>query len=146
MNWVKYKLAILFFAAVVAVGVSVVLSQFNVMIRPAGPVSAFHLEGGGNSVYQVEFLGEKVGLELPANPVTGFITEKNVENGKAYIGKAYESLKDNNGQVLEKLLLNLKVAVGSIVSETISCFAQKKEEALLKEWLPEWLPVSREKR
>lgn len=67
MSRAGYLLAILLFILVVMAGVSVVLTEFNRMIRPAAPVNALNLEAAGNSTYRVEILGEEAGVKLPGD-------------------------------------------------------------------------------
>ena len=64
MKYLKYILAVLFFTAAVSSGAAVVLAEFNSMIRPAGPVMAFDLKEDGPGAFEVEFLGEKMGVKL----------------------------------------------------------------------------------
>jgi hypothetical protein len=65
MNWTKYKVALLIFTAVVALGTSTAIARFNHRVCPQAPVRAFELKTDGQGVCQVEFLGESIRLELP---------------------------------------------------------------------------------
>ncbi|MFA4885069.1 MAG: hypothetical protein WC601_04740 [Desulfotomaculaceae bacterium] len=65
MNWTKYEVALLIFTAVVALGTSTAISQFNHRVSPQTPVRVFELKNDGQGVYQVKFLGESMRLELP---------------------------------------------------------------------------------
>ncbi|MCL6634639.1 MAG: hypothetical protein K6T29_02585 [Peptococcaceae bacterium] len=105
MDWLKYRLMLLFFCAAVAAGVAVILAEFNVMIRPAGPVRAFGLEEAGPGVYRVEFLGEKATVQVPAGAAAA-LSESKVRNGEYFRG-VFEGLEQKGGQALREALAAL---------------------------------------
>ncbi len=108
MDWAKYKLALLFFTAAVAIGVFVILSGFNHMIYPAGPVNAFNLQGGGPGVYEVEFLGEKTMVKIPVENFTGFSPGMMIENAGRHIQNIFDYLNQKSSLILEDALSRLK--------------------------------------
>ncbi len=65
MNQAAYKITLLLFVVAVAIGVCVVLSEFNHALGPASGISALGLEESGRGVYRIEFLGEKVWVDFP---------------------------------------------------------------------------------
>lgn len=136
MSWVKYNLTLLFFITTVAVGISVALSEFNRMVHPAGPVSAFSLKGGESGVYHMELLGEKIRISLPESFVTDLFAGETVENSKRYITEAFKNLKQNGGQVLEKSLFKLKDTGGKMASDVDSSASLIRKALPLKEWFP----------
>lgn len=112
MDRVKYKLVVIFFALVVAGGVSVVLSGFNHMIRPAGPVTAFSLKGGGPGVCQVEFLGEKIMVEFPVGAVADFIPWEKIEVGREYMTEVLKKRDWNHDRLIDDVLTILRDVAG----------------------------------
>ena len=136
MSWLKYKLTILLFIVVVAAGVSVALSEFNHMVYPAGPASVFSLKGGEYGVYRMEFLGEKIRVEFPADFTGGLFTGETLEAGKEHLTGAINNLKSNSGQVFNKCLLYIRSEGGKIVSAMISRASEIIETSPLRTWLP----------
>lgn len=136
MSWIKYKLTVLFFIAAVAAGVSVTLSEFNRMVYPAGPVGSFSLKGGGSDIYHLEFLGEKIRVELPVSFVTSLFTKETVESGKGHAAEAFKNLTRDGGPVVEELLYRLKDAGGKMASDIDSRVSEIRKAVPFKEWLP----------
>lgn len=56
---------LIFYIAAVAIGVSVVHREFNRMVAPAEPVSAFNLDSAGPGALRFEFLGETLEVRIP---------------------------------------------------------------------------------
>ncbi len=65
MNWTVHKATLLLLVVVVAVGVFVVLTEFNNMLGPANGISALGIEENKSGVYRIEFLGEQAYLDIP---------------------------------------------------------------------------------
>jgi len=65
VKWSKYKLAALLFIAAVAVGVSVIVANFNRIVAPAVPVSVVRFESVEYGDYRLEFLGEDLVVKWP---------------------------------------------------------------------------------
>ncbi len=114
MSWAKYKLALLFFSAAVASGVFVILTGFNHMIYPVGPVNAFNLQGEGPGVYEVEFLGEKTVVKIPVETFTGFSPGEMIENAGRHIQKIFDYLNQKSSLILEDVLSRLKNEAGKV--------------------------------
>jgi len=127
MSWIKYKLVIILFALVVAGGVSIVLSGFNHMIRPAGPVSAFRLEDGGSGVYRLELLGEKIAAETPPDIVTDLINRAEIKNGREYVKETLQKLERKGGPCLNEISAVIKDAMKRAVSDIESRAGEIKE-------------------
>jgi hypothetical protein len=67
MGRLKWSMTLILFFLIVTGGVSLVLAEFNHMIRPAGPVVAFSIESTDPGIYRMEFLGENITAEFPVN-------------------------------------------------------------------------------
>lgn len=104
MGRFKYILALLLFFSAVACGVSVVLFEFNHMIRPAGPVTAFSIEGTGPGVYCVEFLGEKITADFPARNAKDIFPGDMVGNIKTKVNKTFLYAAGIGEKVLKEIL------------------------------------------
>lgn len=73
----KYKLTALLFIAAICLSVYAILLNFNSIVAPAVPVSAFRLESVEAGVYHLEVLGDSLVVKWPLsnNPV-GLIREQ----------------------------------------------------------------------
>ncbi|OPX87055.1 hypothetical protein [Pelotomaculum sp. PtaB.Bin117] len=63
----KYKLTALLFIATICLSVYAILLNFNSIVAPAVPVSAFRLEIVESGVYHLEVLGESLVVKWPLN-------------------------------------------------------------------------------
>lgn len=140
MSRVKYKLTILFSVAAIVVGVSVVLGEFNPMIRPIGPIIAFDLREGGNGAYLVDFLGETFKVELPVNFASDLLEGIRTKSGRKNITDTCQDLLRHSEQDLQKLLSNLIDTVGRMLSEMMSRAGEIMEVSPLKDWFPTGKP------
>lgn len=96
MNWTRYRLAVLIFAAVVVWGVSVSIAEFNYRVRPEVPLYAFKLENYGHGSYQVDFLGERVGFTLPQDQAAQYVDPEKIGE---YRERAADILDDSSRSV-----------------------------------------------
>lgn len=134
MNWTKYKYAILLLTAVVAVGVSITLSRFNHRVCPSTPVRAFGLEDSGSGAYQVEFLGEKIRLELPADLVMEFYDPKKLKESREYMVKNLVSMSCNVVEDLSRSVTKLNDVEADLAAELTTYAYKMKEQIQLKKW------------
>lgn len=137
MSRVKYNLIIILFALVVAGGVSVVLSGFNQMIRPAGPVSAFRLEGGGPGVYRLEFLGEKIAVQIPPGLAADLVTRVEIMNRREYVTKTLQKLEREGKPVLDETLAIIIDAMKRTGSDLESRAGELKKQMTGEGFRPE---------
>lgn len=83
---IKYKLATLLFITAICLGISVINYNFNSIVAPIVPVSAFRFENSDVGGYHLEFLGEGLVVEGPVvNNPAGFILERAVVLREKYL-------------------------------------------------------------
>mgnify|MGYP005844705301 CR=1 FL=1 len=102
---IKYMLVFLFFFITVAAGVSVVLSEFNRMVYPAGPAEVFRMDCEDSGGCRIEFLGEKIVLYPPAG-MAGFNQNISFE------------IQQSGGQALEKMFVEINNFITNRITGT----------------------------
>ncbi|MDD4169721.1 MAG: hypothetical protein PHD36_05630 [Desulfotomaculaceae bacterium] len=72
----KYKLVTLLFIVAICLAISITIYNFNSIVAPIEPVSAFRFENSEVGVYHLEFLGEGLLVAGPViNDPTGLLLE-----------------------------------------------------------------------
>ena len=127
MDWTRYKISILLFAAVVAWGVSVSLAEFNHRVRPEVPLCALKLENHGQGVYQVDFLGERVNFALPPDMALKYGDSEKI---RGYRAQAVETLEDASNGVevyLSQSLIKINEEKEVLTARLKSCALRMKK-------------------
>lgn len=109
-----YLTVLIIFLIAVASGVSVVLEEFNRMVYPAGPVRPFNFNENGPGAWEVEFLGEKVRVELPDSPVPDVLAGDLVQEGRRYLSLVFQNTKNRGEGILRDLLAGVQDTAGDL--------------------------------
>lgn len=125
----------IFYIAAVAIGVSVVHKEFNRMVAPKEPISAFNLNSTGQDALRLEFLGESLEIKIPEAFNLDLLT---VESQKVISGIGKEVASEIKGRAEKELSDMLTVfsnAAGTVVYDLYSGIMRLLEH-LSEKYLP----------